>query len=356
MWLLENISPFRAERTWVRDRDGSEIWIVAVRAVFDIHPDGSLERADGQQDVVRTPVFVGDPAASGLVYDSDLVRTKVATDVVLHGHACSPSRSPVASLDVRLKVGPLQKTLTVHGDRVWERGFGLGVRPSDAVPFTTLPIVYERAFGGTRPPRPGSSSEPVWEPRNPIGVGLAKDASDLIDTPVPNVEYPDQPVTQWKHTGAPAAFAPIPQAWLPRRAYAGTYDETWMRERQPLVPEDFDDRHYQCAPADQQVAGFLKGGESVELTNLSAVSPVLRFALPQVVLGFTTYFSDGEVRHHRADLHTVILEPDYPRVILVWHTAVPCHAKVLKLQETVVRTKQRIGDGASRSALAVVAG
>lgn len=339
MWLLTNTTPFRAERTWVRDLDGAEIWLVAVRAVFDIDGEGSVALAAEQQDVVRVAEFAGEPNVSGLVYDSDLVRTKLGTDVVLRGHAYAPQGDSVRSLEVRLSVGVLRKSLTVHGDRVWERGLGVGVKPSGATRFIKQPIVYERAFGGSEEPRGGSSDPPAWDPRNPIGLGVAKDPSDLVDTPVPNIEYPDQPV-RWKHKGPPASFAPIPQTWSPRKEFAGTYDEAWMQHRQPLLPKDFDERHYQCAPSDQQVGGFLRGGESIELLNLSPRSPVLRFRLPRIVLGFTTYFSDGEVRHHRSNLHSVILEPDYPRAVLVWHTALPCHPKVLKLHETVVSIKQ----------------
>ena len=36
------------------------------------------------------------------------------------------------------------------------------------------------------------------------------------------------------------------------------------------------------------------------------------------------------------------LEPDVPRVILVWRTDLPCHPRARKLQETVVRLKQVI--------------
>lgn len=351
MWLLANKTRFSAERTWVRDTRGAEIWIVAVRAVFDIHPDGSVEPSKEQQDVVRVAEFEGDPVSTRLIYDSDLVRTKVATDVVLHGHAHVPNGRAATTLTVRLTVGSLQKTLVVHGDRVWERG-AFGVAPSDPQPFTRMPVRYERAFGGARERAPGSTEPPAWEPRNPIGVGCGRHASELVGTPVPNLEYPGDPVVSGQHTGSPACFAPVPQSWSPRRELAGTYDDVWLEQRQPLLPLDFDDRHYQCAPGDQQVEGFLRGGEHVELVNLSPSHPLLRFQLPHLILGFTTYFSDGEVRHHRANLHSVILEPNHPRVAMVWHSAVPCHPKVLKLEETVVRVKEWRGPTAARVALA----
>jgi hypothetical protein len=41
----------------------------------------------------------------------------------------------------------------------------------------------------------------------------------------------------------------------------------------------------------------------------------------------------------------VILEPDHPRVSLVWHSALPCHFKVQKLEKTVVTMKSDVSTG-----------
>jgi hypothetical protein len=116
-----------------------------------------------------------------------------------------------------------------------------------------------------------------------------------------------------------------------------------MNTRQPLLPVDFDERFFQVAPPDQQFPGFLRGGEPVVLHGLSPLSE-LRFALPKVFLGFVTHFFDGTQEFHRERrLHTVILEPDFPRVSLVWHTALPCHHKVQKLDRTTVTLKSELG-------------
>src|SRR5262249_6220502 len=119
--------------------------------------------------------------------------------------------------------------------------------------------------------------------------------------------------------------------------YAGTYDEKWLKERLPLWAEDMDDRYFQCAPEDQQVPGFLRGGERVELVNLTPDGR-LSFELPRVWPAFTTHFGREKVEH-RAELHTVILEPDFPRLSLVYHTRLPCHHEVDKLDATVVEQK-----------------
>jgi hypothetical protein len=126
-------------------------------------------------------------------------------------------------------------------------------------------------------------------------------------------------------------------------AFAGTYDAAWMEDRQPLLPNDFDDRFYLGAPPDQQAPQYLRGGEPVVLHHLTP-SGEARFLLPKVFLGFETRFYTGasEVHKTRA-LHTVILEPDVPRVSLVWHTALSCHFQVHKLQRTIVSVREPIG-------------
>jgi hypothetical protein len=113
----------------------------------------------------------------------------------------------------------------------------------------------------------------------------------------------------------------------------GTHDEAWQMNRFPLVPEDLDDRFFQSAPPDQLPPRFLEGGEPVRLTNLSATG-VVDFVLPRVDLRFTTVFDDGAEEHEPPRLHSVILEPDFPRVSLVHHTSLACQDRGYKLRET----------------------
>lgn len=351
MWQLDNHTPYAAERTWVRDRGGAEIWIVAVKCSFDIHADGSTEPAAEQPPVTQVPEYI-DPAAparSSLRHEIDLVRTKLTTDVLLLGEAHAPGGVPVTQLDVGFRVGPVAKRLRVTGDRVW-----LGGAPSPPRPFVTLPICWERAYGGIDP---GSRDgpRPQWDERNPIGTGFVLDAAHAEGLRQPNIEYPDQLVRTWSDRPAPAGFGPLGVHWQPRRSLAGTYDERWLRERQPLLPQDFDDRHYQCAPADQQAPQFLQGGEPVALVHLAPQAEI-RFALPRVLLGLETFFSDGtRQRHERPRLHTVILEPSAMRVSLVWHSALPCHPRVHKLMRTRIAGKRllRLGETEDEEAVQV---
>lgn len=337
MWQLDNRTPFAAERTWVRDRDGAEIWLTAVKASFTWKANGTLKVADEQPPVTLIPVHHGKPGQSSLRFESDLQRTKLTTDVVVIGQAHTPGERPQRQIDVGLTVGPVVKMLRVFGDRVWHRG-----AISEAQPFTTMPLVYERAFGGVDM----QSEEPAWDTRNPVGQGYASAAKHLEHRPLPNVEYAQQPMRKWNDRPEPAGFGALACHWQARQRFSGTYDARWERERLPLLPHDFDDRHYQFAPGDQQAPQWLRGGEPVVLRNLAPGGGEVRFALPRMYLGFETFFYTGpSVRHDPPRLHAVILEPDASRVSLVWHTALPCHPRVLKLNRTRITLKQDLRDG-----------
>lgn len=337
MWQLDNRTPFAAERTWVRDRDGTETWLVAVKATFAVAADGALTVADEQPPVTLIPRHFGKPGQSSLRYESDLQRTKVATDIVVLGSAHAPGGRAVTQLDVGFAVGKVAKALRVFGDRVWKRG-----RPGEPQPFVSMPIVYERAYGGA-----DAKAQPsAWDVRNPVGRGFATSASHAEGLPLPNIEYPNEPLRDGSERPAPAGFGPIACHWQQRQQWAGTYDDQWQRERLPLLPADFDDRHYQCVPPDQQAQGFLHGGEPVALRHLTPGGGDKRFALPRVYLGFETLFYSGpSVRHMPPKLHTVIVEPDAARVSLVFHSALPCHPRVLKLNRTRILLKQDLRDG-----------
>ena len=143
MWQVDNRTPFATERGWVRDRDGSEVWLVAVKATFDVLPDGTTAVAKEQPPVLRLPEHFGEPGQSSVRYDADLILTKKTTDIVVVGQAYAPEGREVTQLDCGFKVGTLQKVLRVFGDRTWG-AFG----PSRPEPFVTMPLVGARAYGG----------------------------------------------------------------------------------------------------------------------------------------------------------------------------------------------------------------
>ena len=109
MWTIANNTPFAAERTWVRDKDGAEIWLVAVKGTFSIESDGSIQLAEEQEEVNIAPKFRGPPESSSLLYDTDLPHTKKNTDILIEGHAYAPHGQPITKVNVALRVANIKK-------------------------------------------------------------------------------------------------------------------------------------------------------------------------------------------------------------------------------------------------------
>lgn len=336
MWSLSNHTDYAAERSWIRDQNGAEVWIVAVKATYEILPDGSTRLADEQVPVNSGPV--AHPAQKSLRYESDLGPPKAATDIILAGHAFAQSSEPVKEIVISFKVGALQRSARVIGKRTWRRGL-IGLSPSKAEPFLSMPLRHDLTFGGDDPESKRYSG-------NPLGCGAEK----ILELALPNIEPVKQSYEHGARGNTAVIFGPIPNHWPARMQYAGTYDQRWQDNRQPLAPLDLDPRYWQIAPAEQQVAGRLKGGETILLENLTPAGFVaagkLAFILPKLSLDLETRFFDGSRERSRPVIHTLILEPDTPRFSVVYHAALPCHAKVNLLDRTIIREKNRPLDAA----------
>lgn len=339
MLQLDNRTPYGAERAIVMDKFGEKRWIVAVRATFHLKPDGSTALAEEQSEPLFSAEHWGEPATSSIRYEADLIPTKAATDVVVNGQAHAPGGRPASTVDIRLRVGPIDKRLRVFGDRRWE--CRIGRAPGVGLParFAQMPIVWERAFGGWDRSDTDPAKHRLYA-ANPVGSGFALSAEAVEGQALPNVEDPGHLITGWDDRPLPAGLGAVASFWSPRLERGGTYDEAWEASKLPLLPDDFDDRFYQHAPLDQQVGGWLRGGEDVFLENLT-VSGRLNFTLPRVPLGFSTRFGRDR-EEHRAFLQTVVIEPDEERLILVWQTSLDCHHRLDELDRTIVYEKRRV--------------
>jgi len=332
MWALDNQTPFEAERTWVRDKDGKHHWIVVVKATYDIAQDGILSLSEEPVAPLLAPEYIGKDGESSLRYDADMVAMKPATDIYLNAIAYAPHGQPCQQTKVSVQVNGWRKELIVYGKRVWEGALGGSVGLSDPQPFVTMPITYEGAFGGYDQQDPDPQHHRI-DFRNPIGSGAAYNINHLIGRPAPNIES----LHHGMGRGWPAGFGAIASYWSPRIELAGTYDEKWDAQRKPLLPVDYDPRCLLCAPQDQQISGYLTGGEIVELVNLTHYGR-LRFVLPTVALDFETKFGSAS-KKHESELVSVIIDSDGPRLILVWQTSLPCGNDGEYLDTTVIKQK-----------------
>lgn len=330
MWMLDNQTEYQAERTWVRDENGAHQWIVVVKATYDIDADGSLSLSEDPVEPLYVPEYSGADGESSIRYEADLVAMKPATDVYLNATAFAPRGRPCGMLDVSIQVGPVRKALRVYGDRTWGRRLSGRIGPSSPEPFEAMPITYERAFGGYDAEHPNPKKHRL-DLRNPVGTGVARSKRNLIGKPAPSVVDPRRRPRKQRVAGG---FGALASHWSPRREFAGTYDEQWATERKPLLPGDYDPRCLLSAPIDQQVRGYLKGGELVELSNLTP-SGRIRFELPKASQRFETFFGSTR-KEHVSRLVTVVIDTDVPRLILVWQTSLPCGNDADYLDQTVI--------------------
>lgn len=335
MWAIRNHTPYAVGSTWGRDKDGVHEWIVVVKGTYAIKRNHNPALADKQLEPLLVPEFNGEDGASSLRYDADLVAAKPATDVVLNGTAYAPKGRPAAEFLVSMRVGEIYKQIKVVGNRTWKGGL-TGNGASAAEPVTQVPIVYERAYGGIDQSDPDSRKQRM-DARNPVGCGLVAQAG----RPLPNFEYPAGKMEK----AGPAGFGALASYWSPRRELGGAYDEAWQKTRFPLLPADWDSRSLLCSPADQRSASHLRGGEPVELENVTPDGK-LCFTLPKVYLRFTTLI-DNSIEEHQGRLATVIIEPDQQRVILVWQSVLAVRTNGDYLDRTIVREKRHLGKLAS---------
>ena len=292
-----------------------------------------MELSQEQDEIVLVDEPWGDPLASSLKTASEMTLVKPATDVLLRGHAYAPG-GKATHVDVSLRVGPIQKTVRVLGDRVWKPGV-LGYKASEPKPFDRMPLMYELAYGGTDP-QPLDSAKVDHEPRNPIGRGLVPRNSRLAGDgiPLPNLEDPKRLIRTPKDRPAPVGFGPIAGHWEPRKSYAGTYDEAWTTSRAPYLPFDFNPRFFQAAPPDQIAEGYLKGGEPVEILNATPGGK-LSFHLPTCSLDLVFRF-DGQGLQHAPNLDTVGIDPDSGRLWMIWRTCLVVDKKLLRMSAVQV--------------------
>lgn len=331
MWRVLNHTPYKAGRTWARNKDGVHEWIVALKGTFDIKPNGTVELAKEQLPPLLVAEYNGEPGISSLRYDADLVAPKPTTDIIINGTAYAPKGRPSKDFLISIRVATVKKTIRVVGNRRWENGW-FGLRHSRVEPVIKVPIVYERAYGGSDLTDPNPKKQRM-DVRNPVGCGVVAQRSHRLGQPLPNFRYPYGSIRK----AGPAGFGAIDTHWSPRLELMGTYDKTWMDKRRPLLAEDWDPRSLLCSPADQRPITHLRGGEPVELLNLTP-GGTLSFALPKGYFVFRTRFGN-RIKEHLSNLSSIIIEPDYPRVIMVWLTSLSVRNDGDYLDETVVTEK-----------------
>jgi len=330
MMHLINQSPFQAMAIPAICHEDNHHVVVVIKGTFGIgRPEAGVFVANKQVEINLEDVYWGEPGKFSLKYESDLAISKPGTDVALIGKAWS-KRGPVRQLDVSLTVGSLHKVIRVFGNRNWERA-GTSWKMTPPEPFESMPLVYEFAYGGTDPWRK-PDDPPDTDMRNPVGRGYAGKYSQRVTNQIrlPNLELPEQLISDIRQRPEPAGFGFVARNWLPRSSLLGTYDKDWEEHRNPLLPTDFDPMSYSAASQELRSDQFFTGGEQVVIDNVSAHGQ-LNFKLPENRLKVITYINEQRTEH-ATNMDTVIIEPGRNRVVLTWRVAIPCHWNISMIE------------------------
>ena len=238
----------------------------------------------------------------------DACMPKTRAEFLIGGCAYLPGGTQAVVCAPRAQVGQLDKTLRVTGDRFWKDGV-----PSAPEPFGTMPITWDRAFGG-----PSHAF-------NPLGRG-----ADILRTergefqPLPNIEDPDAPIRSPSDRPPPAGFGPYDLTWPQRMRKAGTHDEAWVKTRSPGFAGDIDWTFFNVAPDDQQMEGPFRGDEAFLFDFMHPEKIRVEGRLPGAIARCHVNMkgpAGDEFREIPTKLDTLWLFPHAERGVAVYHGA-----------------------------------
>lgn len=277
---------------------------------------------------------------------------KAHTDVVVQGAAWAPDARPVASMEVRVDVGPASRRAAVFGRRFASRA---NDRTAFTAPerFEQVPLTWDRAYGGADlrvPVGPEFAiaasmgldcDHPGVYPRNPLGRGYVVEGDPFADVELPQVEDPDDLLTPERFVvGDPRAWSrqPLPVCFdwshpimLPRLWFFGfdayfPVDDAQLPEvargwvpaglREALARDGSLLILARQSAAPSMVFRDLAPGAPIAVRGMHPSYDVLRFPLPpppDVVMRIEHSATRVQPR-----LHQLVILPDQETVTATW--------------------------------------
>jgi hypothetical protein len=332
--MLKNNTPFKLIPQPSQVSPPAHSLTIIVKGTFVLQHDGVCTVADQQLDFAPDQPFL-DEVGRSLAWASDLAPFKPHTDFYILGAFHQPDGQARPTGTASFELGPLKKSLSLHGPR------HATIRDGDWVigktkPVVSVPLRWEYSFGG------------LSYPANPFGRGIdpirEEHGSKVVALPL--IEHPDHPIQSPTDRPPPANFAPVPPLFQQRLRKRGTYDHRWSMFRAPLPPKDYDPTFNNAAPGDQQAGNYPRGDELLILRHLHPTIPELRTRLPGLrprvgILRITGDVPKDPARiaeYDRSDvvaeevvmnLDTVVALPEDDKLVLVWRGVQPMRQSVL---------------------------
>jgi hypothetical protein len=155
---------------------------------------------------------------------------------------------------------------------------------------------------------------------NPVGLGFSNPGLTRGRTIGPQcVSFND------KEGGIPS-LTPAHRAWLPRRAFLGTTDASWLKSRAPLYPLDFSPLFFQQTASHLwSASNTFNGDELVTIKGLGK-NGMIEFYLPAHKQPRLYISDDVQEDECFLSLDTIIISPEDEMVSLVWRAVIDSNA------------------------------
>ncbi len=330
--------------------EGEPILCVLFKRSYRLRSNTAAARLEHARPLVSGDVYVGEPARSPVAFETDLVPWKVATDIVVNATAYAPDAKPTYDLVASVAVGRHRKDVLVTGDRAAQHRPAGSPVFSEPVRFVSLPLSYDRAYGGVDVRSDPSMAATFL--RNPVGRGfVVRNEREAVDgLPLPNVEDPADVLTgerlccghikDWEAQPMPDGLGWFARHWWPRAQLAGTMpgdkalEATLRRAYAKAIPAGLRSQYAQTRVRAMDfrffngasrglVRPFLAGDEVLAFRNLHPAGDVVaRLPGEQPLVGLD-YGSPTAPPAVAALLHTVMIRLDELEVDLTWRAAFP---------------------------------
>ena len=325
----------------------AHVFAVLVKRSYAIRNGQPLAEAPAepflQTDLYHEP---GDPEICTIRREEERAPWKLATDVVVLAEAHPPEGRPAQQTTIGVEVAGRRRVLSVTGDRKAIHRGGHTPNFTDPRPFTTMPMRYERAYGGAD--LRSLPEAPFHYPRNTHGRGVAlrNNAEAVEGLPLPNIEDPEDLLTperlvmgepaRWNDMPMPAGIGFLHRTWYPRCSFVAALppyvdvDTVLREELLGLVPKgqialgrafrlpSFDLRFHSAASLGLVVPD-LAPGAAIRLARLSP-EPMLSFTLPLRWPRIGLDIGPG-MRELPSALHTVLVDVAALQVHMIWRGA-----------------------------------
>lgn len=326
---LVNRTPLPAQVTLMDFGDAGERGgVVSAKATFRFAEGKALLETQLPLPLNPEPV----PTALGLLpSDAFFHLVDDRFEVIVLGCAHAPNGKALTEMRVAASVGSVRRELVVTGDRTWIQHEGRELM-SSPVPFSVLPLTWERAFGGraTVEVDEGSFVE-VADRFNRYGRGydVARDVHGLTtflgarpgfpkyayQRLLPNLERPDERISGPTDCPRPACWATRPMD----SALRGAHLLEGMPERDATADANRLDSVRQSfrSASDEWVIDPPAPGAEVRLEGMAAQGP-LSFPMPALAV-----HGDYAIGERRGSIalrpHLMVLLVEERRFYLSYH-------------------------------------